>query len=205
MASGETLGFAPRRSALSWPIVRWVSRVFFFLSGWKATGAPAPYRKYVLLAAPHTSNWDGIILLPASSILGLDLRFLGKDSLFKGPLGWLLRALGGIPIDRSKRQSVVSQAVEWFQKSDDLVLGIAPEGTRAYTEGWKTGFYYIALEAKVPIAMGYIDYAKKEGGIFPEFLEPTGDIEKDFEFFRKWYGPCVAGRPENKGPIVPLR
>lgn len=196
---------APARSILpSRPVVA-MCRLFLRLSGWKIVGTQPPFTRYVLLAAPHTTNWDGIVLLPAASVLGLDLCFIGKESLFVGPLGWLLRAAGGIPLNRSTRQSTVAQAAQWFKNADRLVLGIAPEGTRSWTAGWKTGFYYIALEAKVPIAMGFIDYAKKEAGIFPEYLSPTGDIDKDFEALRRWYEPCVAGKPENKSPIVPLK
>jgi 1-acyl-sn-glycerol-3-phosphate acyltransferase len=135
----------------------------------------------------------------------LNFSFFGKDTLFKGPLGWFLRSRGGIPLDRSRNQSFVSQAVSWFDRHETFAIGVAPEGTRQLTAGWKTGFYYIALQAKVPIVLGYIDYAKKEGGILPEVLVPTGDIDKDFEILRRLYGPLVAKHPERKGPIVPLR
>jgi 1-acyl-sn-glycerol-3-phosphate acyltransferase len=99
----------------------------------------------------------------------------------------------------------VSQAVSWFDRLDTFAIGVAPEGTRYLTTGWKTGFYYIALQARVPIVLGYIDYAKKEGGILPEVLIPTGDIDKDFETLRRLYDPLVAKHPQWKGPIVPLR
>jgi 1-acyl-sn-glycerol-3-phosphate acyltransferase len=181
-----------------------ISRLILRIGGWTLKGKRPDVAKYVLLAAPHTTNWDGIWLLPAASALGIELCFIGKRSLFVGPLGWLLRAIGGIPIDRGKRQSTVSQCASWFRNADRLVLGIAPEGTRSWTPGWKTGFYYIALEAKVPIALGFIDYGKRECGVRDELLHPTGDIGRDFEFLRKWYGPCIAGRPENKSPIEPI-
>ena len=99
----------------------------------------------------------------------------------------------------------MSQAVSWFNRLDTFAIGVAPEGTRQLTTGWRTGFYYIALQARVPIVLGYIDYAKKEGGILPEVLIPTGDIDKDFETLRRLYGPLAARYPEWKGPIVPLR
>ena len=185
--------------------VAFIGRVIYLLLGWKCTGRTPTYRKYVIIAAPHTSNWDGFFLIGAASMLNLNFSFFGKDSLFKGPLGWFLRRRGGIPLDRSRNQSFVSQAVAWFDRHETFAIGVAPEGTRKLTTGWRTGFYYIALQAKVPIVLGYIDYAKKEGGIFDEVLLPTGDIEKDFETLRRLYGPLTAKIPEWKGPIVPLR
>jgi 1-acyl-sn-glycerol-3-phosphate acyltransferase len=182
-----------------------IGRVIYRLLGWKCVGQTPAFRKYVIIAAPHTSNWDGFFLIGAASMLKLNFSFFGKDTLFKGPLGWFLRSRGGLPLDRSRNQSFVSQAVSWFDRHETFAIGVAPEGTRQLTAGWKTGFYYIALQAKVPIVLGYIDYAKKEGGILPEVLVPTGDIDKDFEILRRLYGPLVAKHPERKGPIVPLR
>lgn len=187
------------------PFVALVGRVIYRLLGWKCMGETPAFRKYVIIAAPHTSNWDGFFLIGAASMLKLNFSFFGKDSLFKGPLGWFLRNRGGIPLDRSRNQSFVTQAVSWFDRHETFAIGVAPEGTRYPTAGWKTGFYYIALKARVPIVLGYIDYAKKEGGILPEVLIPTGDIDRDFETLRRLYGPLVARHPEWKGPIVPLR
>jgi 1-acyl-sn-glycerol-3-phosphate acyltransferase len=154
--------------------------------------------------APHTSNWDGFFLIMAAAMLGLNFSFFGKDTLFRGPLGWFLRRVGGIPLDRSRNQSFVSQAVSWFARFETFAIGVAPEGTRQLTAGWKTGFYYIAAQASVPIYLGYIDYARKEGGLLPEVLEPTGDIERDFEILDRLYRPLTARYPEWKAPIVPL-
>ena len=186
------------------PFLAFAGRVIYRGLGWKCTGKTPTFRKFVIIAAPHTSNWDGLLLILAASMLDLDFSYFGKDTLFRGPLGWFLRATGGLPIDRSRNQSFVSQAVSWFNRHDRFAIGVAPEGTRKLTPGWKTGFYYIALQAKVPIVLGYIDYAKKEGGILPEVLVPTGDIEKDFEILRRHYGPLAARYPAWKGPIVPL-
>ena len=192
----------PRRAS---PFVALVGRVVFRLLGWKCKGETPTANKYVILAAPHTSNWDGFFLILAAAMLKLDFSFFGKDTLFKGPLGWFLRSVGGIPLDRSRHQSFVSQAVSWFESHERFALGVAPEGTRQFTPGWRRGFYYIALQAKVPIVMGYIDYAKKEGGILPEVLIPSGDIERDFETLARLYGPLTARHPDRKGPIVPLK
>ena len=187
------------------PVLAFIGRVVYKALGWKCAGNTPTFRKYVIIAAPHTSNWDGFFLIGAASMLNLHFSFFGKHSLFKGPLGWFLKNRGGIPLDRSRNQSFVSQAVAWFDRHDTFAIGVAPEGTRKLTTGWKTGFYYIALQAKVPIVLGYIDYAKKEGGILPEVLVPSGDIDKDFETLRRRYGPLTAKYPERKGPIVPLR
>jgi 1-acyl-sn-glycerol-3-phosphate acyltransferase len=186
-------------------LVALIGRIVYFLLGWKCTGETPKASKYVILAAPHTSNWDGFYLICAAAMLKLDFSFFGKHTLFRGPLGWFLRYLGGIPLDRSRNQSFVSQAASWFESRERFALGIAPEGTRFLTPGWKTGFYYIALKARAPIVLGYIDYAKKEGGILPEMLVPTGDIEKDFATLRRLYEPCVARYPARRAPIVPLR
>lgn len=192
----------PRRAS---PFVALVGRVVFRLLGWKCKGETPTANKYVILAAPHTSNWDGFFLILAAAMLKLDFSFFGKDTLFKGPLGWFLRSVGGIPLDRSRHQSFVAQAVSWFESHERFALGVAPEGTRQFTPGWRRGFYYIALQAKVPIVMGYIDYAKEEGGILPEVLIPSGDIERDFETLARLYGPLTARHPDRKGPIVPLK
>ena len=192
----------PRRAS---PFVAFVGRIVFRLLGWRCKGETPAAKKYVILAAPHTSNWDGFFLILAAAMLKLDFSFFGKDTLFKGPLGWFLRSVGGIPLDRSRHQSFVAQAVSWFDGHERFALGVAPEGTRQFTPGWKRGFYYIALQAKVPIVMGYIDYAKKEGGILPEVLIPSGDIERDFETLARLYGPLTARHPDRKGPIVPIK
>lgn len=187
------------------PLVAFTGRVVFRLLGWTCTGHPPIAKKFVILAAPHTSNWDGFFLSLAAAILKLEFSFFGKHTLFRGPLGWYLRHMGGLPLDRSQHHSLVSQAVSWFNNHEAFAVGVAPEGTRKLTSGWKTGFYHIALQAKAPIYLGYIDYAKKEAGILPEVLIPSGDMNKDFETLRRLYEPCVAKHPERKAPIVPLR
>ncbi|MBK5257772.1 MAG: lysophospholipid acyltransferase family protein [Vicinamibacteria bacterium] len=192
------------KSRRGWLFVAFVGRVVFRLLGWTCTGEPPSPRKFVILAAPHTSNWDGFFLILAAAMLKLEFSFFGKHTLFHGPLGWFLRHMGGLPLDRSRNQSFVSQAVSWFDAHETFAIGVAPEGTRKITSGWRTGFYYIALQAKLPIFMGYIDYATKKCGILPDILIPTGDIDKDFESLRRLYAPLTAKHPDRKGPIVPL-
>jgi 1-acyl-sn-glycerol-3-phosphate acyltransferase len=154
--------------------------------GWKLCIAPPPSKKYVLIGAPHTSNWDFVV-----GLLGLwggriRARFLGKKELFKPPLGFLMRALGGIPVDRSRRSNLVDQVAEIFKREEEIAILITPEGTRGRAPYWRTGFYYMALKAGVPIALGYADYRRKEVGI-GAYLYPTGDIRKDFALIREFY------------------
>ncbi|WP_448567258.1 lysophospholipid acyltransferase family protein [Thermus sp.] len=168
--------------------------------GWTLKIEPPPSKKYVLIGAPHTSNWDFIV-----GLLGLwggriRARFLGKKELFKPPLGYLMRALGGIPVDRSRRANLVDQVAEIFKREEEIAILITPEGTRGKAPYWRTGFYYMALKAGVPIALGYADYRRKEVGI-GAYLYPTGDIRKDFALIREFYQDKTGLRPEKQGPI----
>ncbi|MEO8501107.1 MAG: 1-acyl-sn-glycerol-3-phosphate acyltransferase [Vicinamibacteria bacterium] len=195
----------PRNPLIQTALIRGLSKLIFGLTGWKAVGAPpAGVSKYVMICAPHTSYWDGFWMLVCSSILRIDLRFLGKHTMFKGPLSWLLKGLGAVPVIRSQRQNTVQQAAAWFHSHDAFLLGVAPEGTRRLTEGWKTGFYWIAVEAKVPIACAFIDYGTKTGGFLPDLIQPSGNIEEDFALFRKAYAKITPKFPEKMSPIRPL-
>lgn len=195
----------PRSPLIQTALIRGLSRLVFGLTGWKAVGAPpANEPKYVMICAPHTSYWDGFWMMGCASLIGVDLRFLGKHTMFKGPLGWLMRGLGAVPVIRSERRNTVQQAADWFRSSEAFLLGVAPEGTRGLTAGWKTGFYWIAMEAKVPIACAFIDYRTRTGGFLDQLIYPTGDIERDFELFRKAYQGITPKFPEKQGPIQPL-
>jgi 1-acyl-sn-glycerol-3-phosphate acyltransferase len=168
-------------------------------AGWQIQVQPPPPR-CVVIGAPHTSNWD----LPATLLLmlaaNLRLRWVGKAVLFRGPLGWLMRALGGIPVDRSARGNFVEQMVDAFRASDALMIAILPEGTRRSATHWKTGFYYIALSAGVPIVLGYADYSRRVVGLGPA-LHPTGDIQADFEIIRAFYAGITGKHPERQSAI----
>jgi 1-acyl-sn-glycerol-3-phosphate acyltransferase len=195
----------PRNPLIQTAVIRGLARLIFALTGWKAVGSPPPgIPKYVMICAPHTSYWDGFWMLGCASLLRIDLRFLGKHTMFKGPLGWLLKGLGAVPVIRSQRQNTVQQAAAWFDSSDAFLLGVAPEGTRKLTGGWKTGFYWIAMEAKVPIACAFVDYATKTAGYLGDVIHPTGNIELDFEQFKKAYARIVPKFPEKMAPIQPL-
>jgi len=131
----------------------------------------------------------------------LPIRFMGKDTLFRGPLGSLMRSLGGILVNRRERTNLVDQIASKFEENNDLIIGIAPEGTRSKTSHWKTGFYYIAHKAGVPIAMAYLDYGNRIIGVGPSFT-PSGDIHADFEIIREFYTGIVGKNPNKQGEIV---
>ncbi|HRZ97333.1 MAG TPA: lysophospholipid acyltransferase family protein [Paludibacter sp.] len=163
--------------------------------GWQAIVSVEEPIKSVICVAPHTSNWDFFIGKFTYWALGRQSSFLMKKSWFFFPLGNFLRSMGGVPIDRSKRMSVTQQMVEEFNKRDSFHLAITPEGTRSLVSKWKMGFYYIAIEAKVPIQLAYIDFKKKEMGI-KAILNPTGDEEADMAIIRAYYQGVTARFPE---------
>jgi 1-acyl-sn-glycerol-3-phosphate acyltransferase len=179
-----------------------LAELAFRLAGWRTEGAPPPTDRFVLIAAPHTSNWDAIVLLIAARIFKLKLAWFVKASWFRFPMGPIMRGLGGVPIDRAARHGVVEQAIERFRTSERLALAVPPEGTRGRAPHWKSGFYHIARGAKVPIVLGFIDYGRKVAGLGPAFT-PTGDLVRDFEVFRDFYGKVQARFPEKKGEIAP--
>jgi 1-acyl-sn-glycerol-3-phosphate acyltransferase len=170
------------------------------LLGWRVTFSLPACDKYVLVGAPHTSNWDFPFGLLAMSACGLRFNWVGKHTLFKRPFGWFMSAIGGIPVDRRGGTGFVKKAIDIFAGRDHFVLAIAPEGTRSLTRHWKCGFYHIAVAAGVPIALGFIDYPRKRIGIDHLFV-PSGDIEADFEILRKYYQDKIGKRPENQGPV----
>lgn len=157
---------------------------------------PRDIRKMVLLAAPHTSNWDGINMLAAAGYYRVKLAWMGKKSLTTGPLGGVVKWLGCVPIDRSASHDVVAQMSEAFGGVDSLVLAIPPEGTRKYTDTWRTGFYHIAVAAKVPIVLSVLDYGTKTirlAGI----VHPTGDYDADLPLIQTSYAAAEGRAPEN--------
>jgi 1-acyl-sn-glycerol-3-phosphate acyltransferase len=169
------------------------------INGWKLQGEAPTALKYVIIAVPHTSNWDFPISLSMAFVYGFDMHWMGKDTLFKGWRGPIMRWMGGIPIVRSSSNNVVAQTIEQFDASDRLVIAVPPEGTRSKVDKWKTGFYYIALGAKIPIALAFIDYEKKRGGFLSTF-EPTGNAEKDIAQMRACYSG-ISGKHSNQCKI----
>ena len=167
-------------------LMYWLSRGVMRLSGWRLVGTAPTVPKYVLIAAPHTSNWDFPVTLMICFALRLKVYWMGKSSLFPPLLGGIMRWLGGIPVDRSRAGNLVQGTVDAFNKAERLTVIVPPEGTRSKVTHWKTGFYYIAQGAGVPIALGYLDFRKKEGGIGRMF-RPTGDIAADMVEIQAFY------------------
>lgn len=179
---------------------RLIGRFYLWLIGWQVHPGRPPMKKFVIVAAPHTSNWDVPIMLAMSWILGVRVSWVGKHTLFRPPFGWLMRLLGGVPVDRRQRNNTVAQLVEEFNKRDELYLMVPPEGTRSRAEHWKSGFYHIAVGAGVPIVLGLLDYRRKFGGLY-EVLEPTGDIPADMDKVRAFYAGATGKHPDDFGPI----
>jgi len=178
-------------------MLRPVYLLFFKLFGWKVNGRfPPGLNKYIVAVAPHTSNWDFLLGVAVRSILRMqNARFLAKSSLFKPPIGWLFKAWGGYPVDRGKSGDVVEQVAGIFKKEDHFILAIAPEGTRKKVEKLRTGFYYIAKKAGVPIIAVGFDYKKKEV-ILGEPFYPSDDVQKDIALLTLFYSTITGKNPE---------
>ena len=172
-----------------------IARLFFYglyrLMGWRVLGEAPPDKKMVIIAAPHETNWDLTQMLGIAFYYRIPVRWMGKKSLGEGPFGWLMRWWGLLPVDRSGPTKLVDQVVEAYEQADEMCLVIAPEGTRADVKAWKTGFYNIALEAEVPVALGFIDYANKFGGL-DGTLVPCGDYHADMETVAAFYAARVS-------------
>lgn len=184
------------------PIARFVGTLILKLLGWRVAGPKPSEKKYIIIVGGHTSNWDAFILFVGAAHVNCRIYWMGKSTLFKGLFGRLMYMLNGVPIDRSAHHGVVSQMVELFNSHDELVLLITPEATRSCRPHWKTGFYHIAQQARVPVCLGYINYDQNVCGFGP-MLSPSGDIEKDFDTIRDFYlKVTVPKHPENFGPIA---
>ena len=169
--------------------------IFLKMLGWRVEGEIPNIKKFVILAAPHTSNWDFPISLAIAFALKIKIYWMGKDAMFRWPFGAACRWLGGIPIDRSRSHNTVEQCVRAFEDRDKLIMVIPPEGTRKTVSYWKTGFYHIARGANVPIVLGFLDYRRKKGGIGPTFY-PSGRIENDMEEIKAFYA-TITGKRQN--------
>lgn len=181
-------------------MIGFVCRALLRLTGWRLEGAPPAASKYVVIAAPHTSNWDLVLMLAMAGAYGLRISWMGKDAIFRPPFGSLMRRLGGIPVRRDAAHNVVEQMVEAFASADRLVLAIPAEGTRSRAAHWKSGFYHIACGAGVPIAPSFLDYRRKVGGFGPAIV-PTGDIPSDMDLLRSVYAGVAGKRPSLQGPV----
>ena len=180
------------------PVARMVRRLLLAMyraRGWRALGQVPKPRRFILIAAPHTSNWDFVNFLGLTADLGLRAHFMGKLSLFRWPLGGFMKQMGGVPVDRRGGGNVVEQMVAEFARRAEFMLTVAPEGTRGKTTKWRTGFYQIALAAKVPMVVGFMDYGTKTGGLGP-LIWPSGDFRADMMKVLEVYRTCIPKIPE---------
>ena len=175
-------------------LMHWLSRLILRLLGWQIEGKAPAAPKYVLIAAPHTSNWDFPFTLMVCFALRMPVYWMGKASLFPPVLGGIMRWLGGIPVERSRQGNLVQSTVDAFQRSTRLTVIIPPEGTRSKVTHWKTGFYYIAQGAGLPIALGFLDFKRKRAGV-ERLFEVTGDIEADMVKIQAFYANITGKNP----------
>ncbi|MFA5505023.1 MAG: 1-acyl-sn-glycerol-3-phosphate acyltransferase [Vulcanimicrobiota bacterium] len=168
--------------------------------GWKFVGERPPEKKVMLLGAPHTSNLDYFLTLALIHHWQLPLRYLVKNNAFKGPLAPILKSLGGIPVDRSKSNQLVDSMVETIKAQDEIAMGVLPEGTRKYVEYWKSGFYFIAVGAEIPIYPVLVDGAEKTILMGPKMV-PSGDLEGDVALLADFFGDTKGVKPEKSGPV----
>ena len=184
-------------------MMKFLSRIVFWITGWSLNDNwPKGLKKAVLIAIPHTSNWDLLYARSAFYLMDIPVRFTIKKEVMVGPLGWFIKALGGIAIDRKRipggrKQTYTEAMVNMLKESDELVIMVTPEGTRSAVKKWKSGFYHIALGADVPVVVGYLDYKKKEAGIGPA-IYPNGDMEGQIEEMMA-FGRTVTGKYPEKG------
>jgi len=175
--------------------VKWLLLLMYRARGWKAVGEVPEPRRFIIIAAPHTSNWDFVNFLGLTADLKVRAHFMGKLSLFKWPIGGFMKQMGGIPVDRRNASNVVQQMVDEFARRAEFMLTVAPEGTRGKAKKWRTGFYQIALAAKVPLVVGFMDYGRKTGGLGP-LIWPTGDFRADMMKVLETYKSCIPKFPE---------
>lgn len=176
------------------PLLRGLSRIGLVLTGWQVVGQLPDLPKYIVVGAPHTSNWDFVMFLALAFVLKGSLRYMGKVELFRSPLGAFFRWCGGIPVDRSKAQGLVEQMAQAIREADQFRLVITPEGTRKQVGEWKRGFYHIAKQAGIPIVAGYIDSRTKTCGIGPIFTL-TDDVEADMRAIQAFFKDKVGINP----------
>ena len=185
---------APRRG-----IKHRIAGLALWLGGWRPEGDPPVLDKYIIVAAPHTWWWDGFWMLAFAWWWGVQLKWLVKSTAAWGPFGWFLRSVGAVPVDRSGPQGLVGALVREFGKRQSLIVSIPAEGTRARKQYWKSGFYHMALQAKVPICLSLLDYGGGRGGFGPCFI-PSGNIRADMDMVRDFYRTARGRIPDRFTP-----
>lgn len=176
---------------------RLLARVFWTVSRWRLASEPAPSRPSVLVGAPHTSNWDFVFMLAIAWRLGITFRWLGKHTLFTGWRNPLMRALGGIPVDRADPSRVVTEVVDRIRSGESFCLVVTPDGTRHGNTSWKSGFYRIARATGMPVTLGFVDRTTMTTGLGPTFAL-TGDISADMDRIRTFYSDKSGHHPERR-------
>ncbi len=170
----------------------WIAYFILKIIGWDIAGEVPRTNKFVFIGAPHSTNWDLFFMLMAFYIFRIKMSWMGKQSLFKPPIGIITKAIGGIPINRDKRQGVVEQFAELYNNSEKLVIGLSPEGTRSHKDYWRSGFYWIAHKAQIPIVCGYVDYKHKKA-VMGMAIVPTGNVKEDMDKIRDFYKKANLG------------
>ena len=178
------------------PILCSIGRLWLWANGWTVQADLPDAKKFVIVGGPHTSNWDFPYAIAMFYALNIKLSWMGKDALFKPPLGYLMRLLGGLAIYRDSHHGVVEQMADRLEKADKLIIGVAAKGTRKKAPYWKSGFYWIALKAKVPIVCCYLDYKNKKACIGLTIM-PTGDIKQDMDKIRAFFSGIQGANLEN--------
>lgn len=181
-------------------MLRWLGKFILKIGGWTPVGGIPEEPKAMFIAAPHTSYWDALWALAYIAAIGLKARFFAKHTAFFFPVGNILRAMGGIDLDRGKPGTAVNQAIELFKENESFYFGLAPEGTRKKTAGWKSGFYRIAVGADVPVYLGFLDFGNRRIGIGPK-IHLTGDMDADMAVIRAFYEGIDGRWPEKASPI----
>ncbi len=188
------------RSRACSSFARWLGKTVNRCTGWHVAGHAPDDARMLIIAAPHTSNWDFIYLIAAAFSLGLSVHWIGKASLFRWPLGSILRFMGGVPVDRSRRNNLVASLAEEINSSPGCVLVVPPEGTRGRASHWKSGFYRIAQAARIPMVCGYLDYPRKTAGLGP-VIPFDVDETSLMDMLREFYGGIEGKYQDNFGPV----
>ncbi len=189
------------RGSWFYETVRFLWTGLYKLLGWEYIGALPPGKKFVIIAAPHTSNLDFPAGFAAALHFRLRITIIAKAALFKGPFGWVMKYLGGRPLDRDSSKDLVGQIVQAFDEADEMMMVIAPEGTRSKGERWKTGFYHIAHQAQVPIIFGALDFGHRQVGVKGSLM-PSGNYEADMKKIAAVYDTIIAKKEENRSDYL---